>query len=81
MQMFMLSKMGYLSCFSLWDSMGLLAKFVPPALTVPPDEIGRLALQQELGIGLTVNSQGRKATDQAPAAMGQTGNGPTITTS
>ena len=81
MKFFMMSKMGYCSCFTLWDKMGMLGRFVPPGLTVPPDELGRLALQQQLGIGMIANAQGRKATDAAPPAMGQTGNGPTITTS
>lgn len=78
---FMLSKMGFCSVFTIWEKMGKLAAFVPAGLTVPPDELGRLALQQQLGIGLTVNAQGRKATDQAAPALGESGNGPTITTS
>jgi len=81
MKAFMLSKMGYLSVFSLWERLGILGSCIPPGLDVPADEIGRLALQQKLGIGLIANAQGRKATDQSAPSMGQTGNGPTIVTS
>lgn len=80
MKYFMLAKMGYVSVFTLMEKMGMM-NFAPPGLTVPPDEIGRLALQQSLGIGMVANAQGRKATDSAPPAMGQNANGPTITTS
>jgi hypothetical protein len=80
MEDFMLSKMGYLSIFSLMDSLGR-KNFAPPGLIVPADEIGRLNLQQQLGIGMIANSQGRKSTDQKAPAMGQNANGPTITTS
>jgi hypothetical protein len=81
MKYFMMSKMGFCSVFTLWEKMGKLAAFVPAGITVPPDELGRLALQQQLGIGMIANAQGRKATDQAPPAMGQNSNGPTITSS
>ncbi len=81
MQMFMLSKMGYLSVFSLMESLGMLSKFAPAGMSVPPDEISRLALQQELGIGLLSNAQGRKATNEAPPSMGQSGGSPIIQTS
>ncbi len=81
MQMFMLSKMGYLSCFSLVESLGMLSKFAPAGMTIPPDEISRLALQQQLGIGLLANAQGRKATNEAPPSLGQSGGSPIIQTS
>ena len=45
------------------------------------DEIGRLALQQSLGIGMIANAQGRKATDSAPPSLGENSAGPTIQTS
>jgi hypothetical protein len=80
MRYFMLAKMGYCSVFTLMDKMGIM-NFAPPGLTVPPDEIGRLKLQQALGIGMIANAQGRKSTDSAAPAMGQNSNGPTITTS
>lgn len=76
----MFAKMGYISAFTLMEKAGVL-NFAPPTLIVPPDEIGRLKLQQDLGIGMIANAQGRKASDSAPPAMGNTGNGPTITTS
>ena len=79
MKYFLLAKMGYVSVFTIMEKMGL--NFAPPSLIIPPDEIGRLQLQQSLGIGMTANAQGRKATDQAPPAMGQNSSGPTITTS
>ena len=81
MKYFMMSKMGYCSVFTLWDKMGILGSCIPPGLSVPADELGRLALQQQLGIGMIANAAGRKATDQAPPSMGVTGNGPTIQTS
>lgn len=80
MKYFMLAKMGYVSVFTLLDKMGV-QNFAPPGLTVPDDELGRLALQQQLGIGMIANAQGRKATDAAPPAMGANSAGPTITTS
>ena len=80
MKYFMLAKMGYVSVFTLMDKMGMM-NFAPPDLVVPPDEIGRLKLQQELGIGMVANAQGRKATDQAPPSMGENAAGPTIQTS
>lgn len=81
MKYFLLAKMGYVSVFTLMDKMGQLASFVPEGMDVPADELGRLRLQAQLGIGMIANAAGRKSTDQAPASMGQTGNGPTITTS
>lgn len=78
---FMLSKMGFFSVFGIWDKMGILGSCIPPDLDVPPDEIGRMALQQKLGIGMIANAAGRKATNSAPPAIGESGNGPTITTS
>ncbi len=80
-QFFMMSKMGYCSVFTLWDKMGILGSCIPPGLTVPADELGRLALQQQLGIGMISNAQGRKATNEAPPSIGQNANGPTIQTS
>ena len=80
MKYFLLAKMGYISVFTLMDKMGI-ENYAPPDLEIPPDEISRLKLQQALGIGMIANAQGRKATDQAPPSMGETGNGPTITTS
>jgi hypothetical protein len=80
MQDFMLAKMGYLSYFTLMEKLGKSNVF-PPSLQVPDDELGRLALQQQLGIGMIANSQGRKASDSAPPSMQQGSNGPTITTS
>ncbi len=81
MKYFMMAKMGYCSVFTLWSKMGILATCIPPGLSVPPDEIGRLALQQQLGIGLIANSQGRKASDQQAPSMGQNSQGPIIQTS
>jgi hypothetical protein len=78
---FMLAKMGYCDVFTIWDKMGKLAEFAGPKLNVPDSIAERLALQQALGIGMVANAQGRKATDASPPAIGQTGNGPTITTS
>lgn len=80
MKYFVLAKMGYISVFTLLEKMGIM-NFAPPELKIPEDEISRLQLQQQLGIGMLMNAQGRKATDQAPPAMGTNANGPTITTS
>lgn len=80
MKYFLLAKMGYVSVFTLMEKVGNI-NFAPPDLKVPADEIGRLQLQQALGIGMIANAQGRKATDAAPPAMGQNAQGPTITTS
>ena len=80
MKLFLLAKMGYISAFTLMEKMGIM-NFAPPDLKVPPDELGRLKLQQALGLGMIANAQGRKATDAAPPSMGETGNGPTIQTS
>ena len=80
-QWFLMAKMGYASIFTIYERMGKLAKLVPAGMDVPADELGRLALQQQLGIGMVANSQGRKATNEAPPAVGQNTNGPTITTS
>lgn len=77
---FMLAKMGYISVFTLMEKMGII-NFVPPTMQVPADEVGRLALQQQLGIGMIANAQGRKSTDSAPPSMGQNAGGPTIQTS
>jgi hypothetical protein len=80
MKYFLLAKMGYVSAFTLMEKMGIM-NFAPEDMQVPPNEIGRLKLQQILGIGMIANAQGRKATDSAPPSMGETGNGPTIATS
>ena len=80
MKYFLLAKMGYVSVFTLMEKMGIM-NFAPETLKVPSDELSRLQLQQQLGIGMIANAQGRKATDSAPPSMGQTGNGPTIATS
>jgi hypothetical protein len=80
MQLFLLAKMGYISVFTLLEKAGI-ENFAPPDLVIPADEIGRLQLQQKLGIGMIANAAGRKDTNQAPPAMGQNANGPTIVTS
>jgi hypothetical protein len=80
MKYFMLSKMGYMSVFTLMDKLGIM-NFAPPTLQVPNDELSRLQLQQQLGIGMIANAQGRKATDQAAPKLQEGGNGPTLTTS
>lgn len=80
MKYFMLAKMGYVSVFTLMEKMGI-SNFAPEGLQVPADELGRLALQQQLGVGMIANAQGRKASDQAAPAMGMNSGGPTITTS
>lgn len=80
MKYFMLAKMGYLSVFTLIEKMGI-TNFAPAGMVIPPDEIGRLQLQQQLGIGMIANSQGRKASDSAPPSMGESANGPIIQTS
>lgn len=79
-QMLLLAKMGYISCFTLLEKLGV-QNFAPAGMVIPPDEIGRLKLQQEMGIGMIANAQGRKATNEAPPAVGQNAGGPTITTS
>ena len=81
MEDFMLSKMGYLSFFTLMENLGK-TNITGPNVTVPDDELGRLALQQKLGIGMLANAQGRKATDQAPPQLTTDGSGdPTLQTS
>lgn len=80
LQDLMLAKMGYLSFFTLMERMGK-SNIIPPGLNVPDDEIGRLQLQQQLGIGMIANAQGRKATDGAQPGIQSGGNGPTLTTS
>lgn len=80
LQDLMLAKMGYLSFFTLMERMGK-TNIKPAGLDIPDDEIGRLQLQQQLGIGMIANAQGRKATDNAQPGIQQGGNGPTLTTS
>ncbi len=79
LQLFLLAKMGYISVFTLLEKAGI-KNFAPPSLQIPADEIGRLALQQQLGIGMIASAAGRKQTDQAPAHMEQNAAGPTIST-
>lgn len=79
MQYFMLGKMGYMDVFTLWDKMGI-QNTAPEGMVIPPSILDRLALQQQLGIGMIANAQGRKASDAAPPALGQNAAGPTITT-
>jgi len=80
MEDLLLAKMGYLSVFTLMERMGRM-NFAPPSIKVPNSELERLALQQELGIGMIANAQGRKATNQAPPSVGSSGGGPIIQTS
>ena len=69
MKYFLLAKMGYVSVFTLMEKMGI-TNFAPPGLSIPPDEISRLALQQKLGIGMIANAQGRKASRLGPPIFG-----------
>ena len=80
MQLFLLAKMGYISVFTLLEKAGI-ENFAPPDLVIPADEIGRLQLQQKLGIGMIANAQGRKATDQTTPSLKENSNGPTLATS
>lgn len=68
MEDFLLAKMGYISWFTLMERLGK-SNLWPPGLKVPDDELSRLQLQQQLGIGMVANAQGRKASDQAPPSM------------
>lgn len=81
MEDLLLSKMGYLSVFTLMENLGKM-NFAPSTLNVPPDELSRLQLQQQLGVGMIANAQGRKATNEAPPSV-QAGAGgdPTLATS
>ena len=74
MEDLMLSKMGYLSVFTLMENLGRM-NFAPPSLTIPNSEMERLQLQSALGIGMIANAQGRKATDQAPPTLSDSGGG------
>jgi hypothetical protein len=74
MEDLMLSKMGYLSVFTLMENLGKM-NFAPPSLQVPNDELSRLQLQAQLGIGMIANAQGRKATDEAPPKLSNDGAG------
>lgn len=81
MEDFLLAKMGYLSVFTLMERMGRM-NFAPPGLRIPSSELERLALQQQLGIGMIANAQGRKATNQAPPSVNPGSDGsPIIQTS
>ncbi len=81
MEDLLLSKMGYISVFTLMENLGKM-NFAPPSLQIPPDELGRLQLQAQHGIGMIANAQGRKATNEAPPTV-QAGAGgdPTLATS
>src|ERR1041385_6860268 len=74
MEDFMLAKMGYISWFTLMERLGK-TNLVPANLVVPNSEVERLALQQQLGIGMIANAQGRKATDSAPPKISNDGGG------
>lgn len=74
MEDLMLSKMGYLSVFTLMENLGRM-NFAPPSIQVPSSEMERLQLQAGLGIGMIANAQGRKATDQAPPSLSSSGGG------
>ncbi len=74
MEDLMLSKMGYLSVFTLMENLGRM-NFAPPAVVVPNSEMERLQLQAALGIGMIANAQGRKATDSAPPTLSSSGGG------
>jgi hypothetical protein len=74
MEDLMLSKMGFLSFFTLMENLGRM-NIVPPSMTIPTSEIERLALQQQLGIGMIANAQGRKATNAAPPKLTTDGSG------
>lgn len=81
MEDLLLSKMGYLSVFTLMENLGKM-NFAPPTIKIPNSELERLQLQQALGIGMIANAQGRKATDQAPPQVeAQPGGDATLTTS
>jgi hypothetical protein len=74
MEDLMLSKMGYLSVFTLMENLGKM-NFAPPSVIVPSSELERLKMQQDLGIGMIANAQGRKATGQAPPQLSNSGGG------
>lgn len=74
MEDLMLSKMGYLSVFTLMENLGKM-NFAPPSVVVPNSELERLMLQQRFGIGMLANAQGRKATDAAPPQLTNNGGG------
>jgi hypothetical protein len=74
MEDLLLSKMGYLSVFTLMENLGKM-NFAPPSIIVPNSELERLQLQQQLGIGMIANAQGRKATDSAPPQVSNDGGG------
>jgi len=81
MEDLLLSKMGYLSVFTLMENLGKM-NFAPPSIKIPNSELERLQLQQQLGIGMIANAQGRKATDQAPPSVqAQPGGDVTLATS
>lgn len=77
----LLAKMGYLSWFTFMKNLGK-ENLYDANLKVPDDELGRLQLQQQMGIGMVANAQGRKATDQAPPQLSaQPGGDVTLQTS
>ena len=80
MEDFMLAKMGYIDWFTFMQNLGK-AQLVPANVKIPDDIASRFQLQQQLGIGMIANAQGRKATDSSSPSMGQNSGGPTIQTS
>jgi len=80
MEDFMLAKMGYLDYFTFMQNLGK-TQIVPPSMKIPDSITERLVLQQQMGIGMIANAQGRKATNQSAPSQGQNAAGPTIQTS
>lgn len=81
MEDLVLSKMGYISWFTVMERLGR-SNLVPPDVQIPNSELERLQMQQVLGIGMIANAQGRKATDAAPPSLeSQPSGDPTITSS
>lgn len=74
MEDLLLSKMGYLSVFTLMEDFGKM-NFAPPSIQVPNSELERLQLQQQLGIGMIANAQGRKATNAEAPRVSDAGAG------
>lgn len=80
MEDFMLAKMGYIDWFTLMINLGK-TQLVPPTVKIPDSIAERFQLQQQMGVGMIANAQGRKATNSEGASMGQNAGGPTIQTS
>lgn len=74
MEDFLLAKMGYLDWFSLMENLGKM-NIAPPSVKIPSSILERMALQQQFGIGMVANAQGRKATNEAPAQAQQQSTG------